>query len=104
MPRLTTRLTDAESGFFEYVCDACAAPLCERETLYALALGYEEDTLCCDCLSEQESLPLDALLSSLQGYIQSRECFQKPWKAFEQQAQECPLLLRGTCVCATVLA
>jgi hypothetical protein len=86
-------------SFFEYACDRCNAPVCERQTLIALALDVEEETLCIACLETQEGLTRDAFLPKTKRYIQSRDCFKKPWNAMAEQAKNCPLLPLGQCPC-----
>jgi hypothetical protein len=85
--------------FFEYACDRCNAPVCERQTLIGLALGVEEETLCIACLEVQEGLAQDVFLPKTKRYIQSRDCFKKPWNAVAEQAKNCPLLPLGQCPC-----
>ena len=98
-----TSLTIAEpfddSAFFEYACDKCNAPVCERQTLIGLALGVEEETLCIRCLEAQQDLEQAVFLPKTKRYIQSRDCFKKPWNAVAEQAQNCPLLPLGQCPC-----
>jgi hypothetical protein len=88
---------DFTSGFFPYRCDDCANPLCERMALYPLALDYEEETLCPQCLAQREGQPVEVLLPQLKRYIQSRDCFRKPWQAVD--TIQCPRLPEGTCQC-----
>jgi hypothetical protein len=85
--------------FFEYACDRCNAPVCERQTLIGLALGVEEETLCIACLEVQEGLAQDVFLPKTKRYIQSRDCFKKPWNAVVEQAKNCPLLPLEQCPC-----
>jgi hypothetical protein len=82
--------------FFDYECDACHAPVCERMLL--LALAHEvEDTLCLDCLVRREGVEKTRFVHTTKAYIQSRNCFKKPWDAFDASA--CPLLESGACFC-----
>jgi hypothetical protein len=83
--------------FFDYECDACQAPVCERMLLFALAHDYEEETLCLDCLVEKEGVDKVVFVEKTKTYIQSRNCFKKPWDAFD--ASGCPLLEKGSCFC-----
>ena len=83
--------------FFDYSCDNCAAPVCERMMLICLSLGYEDELLCTDCLSKEEGLALDTMLKSSKRYILSRDCFKKPWQKF--QAEACPKLKVNACPC-----
>jgi hypothetical protein len=82
-------MTTSSPSFFDYSCDVCGAPVCERMLLFTLAHGFEEETLCLACLGEALSLPLDRLIPKTQGYIQSRDCFRKPWDAVTNTAT-CP--------------
>ena len=83
--------------FFNYTCDQCQAPVCERMLLFALAHDVEEETLCLDCLVKQESVEKEAFVQQTKAYIQSRNCFKKPWHAFD--ASQCPLLESHQCHC-----
>jgi hypothetical protein len=85
--------------FFEYACDRCNAPVCERQALIALALGVEEETLCMACLEIQEGLAQAVFLPKTKRYIQSRDCFKKPWNAVAEHAKNCPMLPLGHCPC-----
>jgi hypothetical protein len=77
-------------SFFDYACDACDAPVCERMLLFGLANDIEEDTLCLDCLAKQLDVPKGKMMTKTRRYIMSRDCFKKPWLAFE--ASGCPLV------------
>lgn len=85
------------ASFFDYQCDLCAAPVCERMTLINLALGYEETTYCLSCLAQEEGLEAGSLMKSTKAYIQSRDCFKKPWN--KTDASQCPLLAKQLCFC-----
>jgi hypothetical protein len=39
---LKIAIDSEDTPFFEYACDRCNAPVCERQTLIALTLGVEE--------------------------------------------------------------
>lgn len=83
-----------------FTCDACTVALCERQQLFSLALGYEEDTFCPACLAEKHHQPLEVLLAQVLGYVYSRDCFKKPWLALANDA--CPLIpLNQPCLCHT---
>jgi hypothetical protein len=88
-----------EAEHFPYTCDRCNAPVCERQTLLALALGIEEETLCIACLEASEGLLRGVFLPKTKRYIHSRTCFKKPWDACLPQAQTCPLHASGQCPC-----
>jgi len=75
-------LLQAEKSFFDYACDRCEAAVCERMLLFTLAHDLEEETLCLDCLAAHLDVPKLKMIASTQRYIQSRDCFKKPWMAF----------------------
>jgi hypothetical protein len=85
------------TSFFDYTCDSCGQPVCERLQVMNLALDNVEDLLCMTCLSTQEETPAPVLSSTLYAYIQSRECFKTPWDNFD--AGNCPNKPLNTCYC-----
>lgn len=79
-----------------YYCDRCGAPYCERIGILNLVLDLTEDAYCLTCLAaEQGVADSNQLLETLRPYIQSRDCFKKPWDAFDPAT--CPLRALGTC-------
>jgi hypothetical protein len=90
-------MPDVAVSFFDYTCDACGVPVCERQSLMNLALDEEESLLCLPCLAKQQGANPEALLATTKRYILSRDCFKKPWLAFNAYA--CPLLSVGQCPC-----
>jgi hypothetical protein len=86
-----------------FACDACDAPLCERQQLFSLALGYEEESFCPACLAQKHHQPLEVLVAQVVGYVHSRDCFKKPWQALANDP--CPLLAFNLpCLCHTAEA
>jgi hypothetical protein len=85
------------NAFVTYACDACETDVCERIALINLALGYEETVVCLNCLVVQEEIEATTLLRTTKAYIQSRDCFKKPWNAIDISA--CPLAPHNLCVC-----
>ncbi|MFM7468628.1 MAG: hypothetical protein ACKO37_03910 [Vampirovibrionales bacterium] len=87
------------ASFFDYTCDACQAPVCERVSILNLTLDIEDILYCLPCLTRlQEDIGPDSPLSLEQvmtlralllGYVEARDCFNKPWSQFKAQA--CPL-------------
>jgi hypothetical protein len=79
-----------------YYCDQCGAPYCERIGLLNLALDLTEDGYCLTCLAAAQGVDnANQLLETLRPYIQSRDCFKKPWNAFDPTT--CPLRAMGIC-------
>ena len=83
---------------FDYYCAQCDAPFCERVNLLNLALDYEENGYCLNCLSaDQQVASPRALVLQLLPYINSRDCFKKPWH--EQNVAQCARLVEQICYC-----
>jgi hypothetical protein len=83
---------------FDYYCAQCDAPFCERVNLLNLALDYEDSGFCLTCLTvDQQAANPRALVLQLLPYINSRDCFKKPWH--EQTVTLCPRLADATCYC-----
>jgi hypothetical protein len=89
----------SEVPFFDYTCDVCDAPVCERVSILNLTLDIEDSLYCLPCLTRwQEEQPAEVALSAVQvqtlrdflmGYVSGRDCFKKPWQSFD--ATPCPL-------------
>jgi|SRR6478609_7741519 len=88
-----------EGMFFDYTCDLCGAPLCERVQIMNLSLDYVDDLYCLSCLAKQQGLSDAELAETAKEYVQGRECFKTPWDKFASQAQVCPLLKYQSCPC-----
>lgn len=86
-----------EISFFDYTCDRCGAPVCERVQLMNLALSYEEELFCLDCLSAEQSMSPAELADFAKSYVYSRDCFKNPWMKFD--ATPCPKIATGLCFC-----
>jgi hypothetical protein len=65
--------------------------------LFSLAQGLEEEALCVNCLTQHLSIPAERWVPKTKRYIQSRDCFKKPWNAIDADA--CPLKKSNACVC-----
>jgi hypothetical protein len=90
-------MADTDVSFFDYTCDQCGAPVCERVQLMNLALDYVEDLYCLQCLANEQGMPQPELAEFAKDYVQSRECFKTPWDKFN--ASTCPKLPLGQCYC-----
>lgn len=90
-------MSTPETSFFDYSCDMCGAPVCERLQLMNLALGYEESLCCLDCLAQQQEMPPAELAEFAKSYVHSRDCFKNPWLKFN--AAPCPKLTLNQCFC-----
>ena len=88
--------------FFDYTCDQCGGPVCERMQIMNLSLDYEEELFCLSCLAKEQGLPIETMASTARDYVYGRECFKTPWDNFAPQAQKCPLLANDACFCQDV--
>lgn len=86
-------------GFFDYTCDRCGAPVCERVQIMNLALDYVDELFCLSCLAAELDMTAPALADYARQYVQARECFKTPWDAFAPQALQCPQLTLKQCYC-----
>ena len=86
-----------ESAFFDYACDHCGAPVCERVQIMNLALDNVEDLYCLPCLATEQDMAPPALAEFARDYVYSRDCFKTPWQNFN--ATGCPRLATGSCYC-----
>jgi len=83
--------------FFDYTCDRCGAPFCERVQLMNLALDYVDEQFCLACLAAGQDMNETAMADFARDYIDSRECFKTPWEKFD--ATGCPKLATHSCHC-----
>ncbi|MBX2861048.1 MAG: hypothetical protein KTR14_07425 [Vampirovibrio sp.] len=84
-------------SFFDYACDACGKPYCERINIMNLALDFVEDQYCLDCLAKEYEKSEKEMATFVWGYVSARECFLTPWNKFEPSS--CPKLETNTCYC-----
>lgn len=63
-------------------CSQCEAPLCLRKQVINLALGNSDEMFCLECLAKDSSQRADEVLSGIQAYIVSRDCFRKQWERY----------------------
>lgn len=85
------------ADFFEYTCDRCGRPFCERISVMNLALDNIDDAFCLECLSEAEGLSPEAFYTWILAYVRDRECFLTPWTNFKHAT--CPRITDKTCFC-----
>jgi len=85
--------------FFDYTCDRCGAPVCERVQIMNLALDNVDELFCLACLAEEQDMAQPALAEFARDYVYSRECFKTPWDSFSAQAKQCPRLPQNECHC-----
>ena len=79
-------------------CSECGAPICQRAFTINLALGYDEEQLCLNCLAlKHEKSPTEIFELGFH-YVQNRDCFRKAWLRQTNPAS-CPL--PETCVFKT---
>ena len=75
---------------FPFPCPKCSRSICRRAYTINLALGYVEEQICLNCLSELHKQSIEDIFSFVYGYIQSRDCFKKEWAKMVNK-NECPL-------------
>jgi hypothetical protein len=92
-------MTQSETSFFDYFCDRCGAPFCERAQVMNLALNYVDEMYCLACLAAEQGLTEADIAQFAKDYVYARECFKTPWDHFAGQAQNCPRLTTHTCFC-----
>ena len=54
-----------------------------------LALGYQSDLLCLECLALESEKPPTQILDDLKAYAFSRECFKSQWVKYIDESY-CP--------------
>jgi len=85
------------SELFEYTCDLCGKPFCERISVMNLALDQVEEAYCLECLAGRESLSPEGFYQWIGEYVMSRDCFKTPWDNFNYTP--CPRIDDKTCFC-----
>lgn len=83
--------------FFDYYCDQCGKPFCERIHVMNLVLNNLEEEFCLECLGASESLSGEAFYHWVLDYVMARDCFKGPWEQFN--AAPCPRIVDKTCFC-----
>jgi hypothetical protein len=94
----------SDAAFFDYYCDRCGAPFCERVQIMNLALNYVDEMFCLMCLAAEQGLSEADMATFARDYVYGRECFKTPWDHFGPQARQCPRLTTETCFCQDVPA
>ena len=92
-------LSPQESLFFDYTCDRCGTPLCERVQIMNLSLDYVDDLYCLSCLAAEQGLSEAEMAETAREFVYGRECFKTPWDNFGPLARQCPLLKYQACPC-----
>lgn len=69
-----------------YQCPKCALPLDPRQVLMNVALGFKDSPLCLKCLAQALQQDPDGMQTSLQAYVQSKECYRTAWEWAERNA------------------
>lgn len=90
-------MTAIADSFFDYYCDRCGAPLCERVQIMNLALNYVDEVYCLQCLASEQGLNEAELAAFAKSYVYARECFKTPWDNFK--AKDCPRIALHQCFC-----
>jgi TusA-related sulfurtransferase len=83
--------------FFEYTCDLCGKPLCERIGVMNLVLDQVDETNCLECLAQKENMSPQAFYDWILEYVKARDCFKTPWDKFNYAP--CPRIEDKTCFC-----
>jgi hypothetical protein len=89
-------------SFFDYYCDRCDTPFCERVHIMNLALDNVEEAYCMSCLAQEFSQSPQQLAAFVWDYIIARDCFRNPWRKFN--ASDCPRLEAQQCYCQREIA
>lgn len=90
-------MSNSADAFFDYSCDRCGAPVCERVQVMNLALDYVDELFCMDCLAAEQDMEPAALAEFAKEYVYARECFKTPWDNFN--AKICPKIEQQQCFC-----
>ncbi len=85
------------SNFFDYTCDTCGEPFCERVNIMNLALGFVEDAFCLNCLAQTHNQTEEDMAAFCWDYVKTRDCFKAPWLKFN--ASVCPKISNKHCYC-----
>lgn len=85
------------ADFFDYTCDQCGTPFCERIHVMNMALDRIEEEFCLTCLAQHENLSPEDFYHWIVDYVMARDCFQSPWEKFN--ANPCPRIVDKTCFC-----
>lgn len=89
-----------EPSFFDYMCDRCGGPFCERVHVMNMALNYIDEEYCLACLSKELGKTEPELADFAWLYVQARDCFKDPWTKFDATA--CPRIETQNCYCQKV--
>lgn len=92
----STPYTDPER-FFDYRCDHCGQPFCERVHVMNMTLDHIEEEACLSCLANEYNKTEAEMAKFCWDYVQARECFKTPWMHFN--AKTCPHQANATCHC-----
>jgi hypothetical protein len=90
-------MTNPAESFFDYFCDRCGAPFCERVQVMNLALNYVEEQYCLPCLAAEQDMGQADFAAFAKEYVYARECFKTPWDNFN--ALVCPHIEAQQCFC-----
>ncbi len=85
------------ADFFDYYCDACDKPFCERIHVMNLVLNNVDSEFCLECLAKSTEKEPDAFYHWVLDYVMERECFKTPWEKFNPTP--CPRITDKTCFC-----
>lgn len=85
------------TDFFEYVCDGCGKPFCERIHVMNLVLDNLDEEFCLECLAAEESHEPEGFYQWIINYVDARECFKSVWDKFD--ASPCPRIPDKSCFC-----
>lgn len=85
------------ADFFDYYCDQCDRPFCERIHVMNLALDHVEAEYCLECLAQQEGVTSEGFYHWIIEYVMARDCFKTPWDNF--QFAVCPRITDKSCYC-----
>jgi hypothetical protein len=85
------------ADFFDYQCDNCGKPFCERIHVMNMVLNLVEEEFCLECLAENESRSPETFYYWIIDYVMARDCFKGPWEKFNPAP--CPRITDKSCFC-----
>lgn len=70
-------------------CCTCGKPVCLRQQLMGMSLGYIDRSYCLACIAQETQRTPEDVLEAVIPYIRNRDCFSKPWFRYKDESY-CP--------------
>jgi len=70
-------------------CNVCGKPVCLRQQLIGMSLGYIDKSFCLACIATDTQRSREEVLETVIPYIRNRDCFNKPWNRYKN-VDYCP--------------